>query len=59
MFLFNFYSYSGQSLVVNDVFPPLYDKIRELQKIKNLKNADYDSDYGDDSDSESSSVIRS
>ncbi|XP_056634366.1 phosphatidate phosphatase LPIN3 isoform X1 [Diorhabda sublineata] len=41
-------SYSGQSLVVNDVFPPILNKI-------NLYDTDGDSDYVDDSDSESSS----
>ncbi|KAJ8957637.1 hypothetical protein NQ318_017526 [Aromia moschata] len=40
-------SYSGQSMVVNDVFPPLLDKIR-----KSLLDVDYD----DDSDSESSYI---
>lgn len=37
-------------MVVNDVFPPLLDKIKEMQRLKHRYNSD--SDYGDDSDSE-------
>lgn len=41
---FNFYSYSGQSLVVNDVFPPIFNKIFSI---------DIDDDEIDDTDSSS------
>lgn len=46
----NWNSYAGQSLVVNDIFPPL---IRESPSMS--EGLDYDDDYDENSDEEESS----